>query len=61
MSHSCKTTTHSLRGLRAHDIELMDREREEIHALLTQTHTQNMEQDNHSPPANVHNMASGTL
>ena len=39
----------------------MDREREEIHALLTQTHTQNMEQDNNSPPENVHNMANGIL
>ena len=39
----------------------MDREREEIHALLTQTHTQNMKQDNNSHPENVHNMASGIL
>ena len=39
----------------------MDREREEIHALLTQTHTQNMEQDNNSHPENVHSTASGTL
>ena len=27
----------------------------------TQTHTQNMGQDNNSPPENVHNMMSGTL
>ena len=39
----------------------MDRERGEIHALLTQTHTQNMEQDNNSQAENVHNMASGPL
>ena len=39
----------------------MDRETEEIHALLTQTHTQNMGQDNNSPPENVHNMVSGIL
>ena len=39
----------------------MDRERGEIYALLTQTHTQNMKQDNNSQAENVHNMASGTL
>ena len=39
----------------------MDREREEIHALSTETHTQNMGQDNNSHPENVHNMASGIL
>ena len=39
----------------------MDREREEIHALLMQTHTQNMKQDNNSQTENVHNMASGIL
>ena len=33
----------------------MDREREEIHALLTETHTQNMGQDNNSQSENVHN------
>ena len=39
----------------------MDREREEIHALLMQTHTQNMKQDNNAQTGNVHNMVSGTL
>ena len=39
----------------------MGREREEIHALSTETHTQNMEQDNNSPAENVHNTVSRTL
>ena len=39
----------------------MDTEREEIHALSTETHTQNMGQDNNSPTENVHNMVSGIL
>ena len=39
----------------------MDKEREEIHALSTKTHTQNMGLDSKSPPENVHNMASGIL
>ena len=39
----------------------MDREREEIHALPTETHTQNIRQDNNSPPENVHNTVSGIL
>ena len=39
----------------------MDREREEIHALSTGTHTQNMGQDNNSLAENVHNMVSGIL
>ena len=30
----------------------MDREREDIHALSTETHTQNMEQDYNSPAEN---------
>ena len=37
----------------------MERKREEIHTLLTLT--QNMEQDNHSPTENVHNVMSGIL
>ena len=39
----------------------MSREREEIHALSTETQTQNMGQDNNSPPESVHNMVSGIL
>ena len=39
----------------------MDREREEIHALSTGTHTQNMGPDNNSPTENVHNTVSGIL
>ena len=39
----------------------MDREREEIHALSTETHTQNMGQGNNSPAENVHNTVSGIL
>ena len=39
----------------------MDREREEIHALSTETYTQNMGQDKNSPPENVHNTVSGIL
>ena len=39
----------------------MDRERKEIHALSTETYTQNMEQDNNSPSENVHNTVSGIL
>ena len=39
----------------------MNVEREEIHALLTETHTQNMGQDNNSPAENVHNTVSGIL
>ena len=39
----------------------MDREREEMHALSTETHTQNMGQDNNSPAENVHDLASRTL
>ena len=39
----------------------MDREREEIHALSIETHTQNMGQDNNSPTENVHNTVSGIL
>ena len=39
----------------------MDTEREEIHALSTETHTQNMGQDNNSPAENVHNTVSGIL
>jgi hypothetical protein len=35
--------------------------REEIHALSTETHTQNMGKDNNSPPENVHNTVSGIL
>ena len=38
----------------------MDREREEIYALLTEV-TQNMGQDNNSPAENVHNMTSGIV
>ena len=59
-----KTTTHRLRMYIIWRVEYyrsMDRERGEIHALLTQTHTQNMEQDNNSQAENVHNMASGPL
>ena len=39
----------------------MDREREETHALPTETHTLNVGQDNNSPSENVHNMVSGIL
>ena len=39
----------------------MDREKEEIHTLSTETHTQNMRQDKNSLPENVHNTVSGTL
>ena len=39
----------------------MDRKRKEIHALSTETYTQNMGQDNNSPPENVHNTVSGIL
>ena len=39
----------------------MDREREEIHALSTETHTKNMGQDNNSPSENVHNTVSQIL
>ena len=39
----------------------MDREREEIHANSTETHTLNMGQDNNSPTENVHNTVSGIL
>ena len=41
----------------------MDREREEIvlHALATETRTQNVGQDNNSPTENVHNTVSGIL
>ena len=59
-----KTTTHILRMYiiwRVDHYRSMDRERGEIYALLTQTHTQNMKQDNNSQTENVHNMASGTL
>ena len=36
----------------------MHREKEEIHAFSTETHTENMGKDNNSPPENVHNMVS---
>ena len=39
----------------------MDTEREEIHARSTETHTQNMGQDNNSPAGNVHNTGSDIL
>ena len=39
----------------------MDREREETHALSTETHTQNMGQDSNSQSENVHNTVSGIL
>ena len=39
----------------------MDREREEKHALSTETHTQNMGHNNNSPSENVHNTVSGIL
>ena len=39
----------------------MDREREETHALPTETHTQNMGQDNNSPTENVRNTVRVTL
>ena len=39
----------------------MDREREETHALSTQTYTQNMGQDNNSPAENTHNTMSVIL
>ena len=39
----------------------MDRQREEIHALSTETHTQNMGLDSNSPAENVPNYVSGIL
>ena len=39
----------------------MNRERGKIHALSTEAHTQNMGQDNNSPPESVHNTVSGIL
>ena len=36
-----------------------DRITEEMHALSTETHTQNVGQDNNSPAENLHNMVSG--
>ena len=39
----------------------MDREREEMHAISTETHTQNMRQGDHSPAENTHNTMSGIL
>ena len=40
----------------------MNRGREKTcNALSTQTNTQNMVQDNNSPPENVHNTISGAL
>ena len=39
----------------------MNREREEKHAFSTETLTQNMGQDNNSPPKNAHNTVSGIL
>ena len=39
----------------------MDLEREEIHAQSTETQTRNVEEDNNSPPENVHNTVSGIL
>ena len=39
----------------------MDREREEIHAIATETHTQNMGPDNNSPTENAHHTVSGIL
>ena len=39
----------------------MDRKREEMHALSTETHTQNIRQGDHSPAENVNNMMSGKL
>ena len=39
----------------------MDRERVEIHAFSTETHTQNAGQDSNSPAENVHNMVSEIL
>ena len=39
----------------------MDREREEIYALLTKIHTPNIRQGDHSPAENVHNTMSGIL
>ena len=39
----------------------MDREREETHALPTETHTQNMGQDNNSLAEKVHNAVSEIL
>ena len=39
----------------------MDRERGEIHALLKETHNQNVGKDNNSPPENVHNTVNAIL
>ena len=39
----------------------MDRERVEIHALSTETHTQNTGRDSNSPAENVHNSVSRIL
>ena len=39
----------------------MDREREETHALPTETHTQNMGQNSNSPAEKVHNAVSEIL
>ena len=39
----------------------MDRKREEMHALSTETHTQNIRQGDHSPPEYVYNTMSGKL
>ena len=39
----------------------MDKEREEMHALSTETQTQNMGKDNNSPAEKVHNTVSGIL
>ena len=39
-------------------MRLMDGGRGEIYILLTETHTQNIGQNN-SPPENVHNTVSG--
>ena len=39
----------------------MDREKGEIHALSTETYTQNMGQDYNSPPENVYITVSGIL
>ena len=40
---------HMVNRFDAWNIRAMDRKREEIHALLKETHTQNMGQDNNSP------------
>ena len=39
----------------------MDKEREEMHAISTETHTQNMRQGDHSPAENAHNTMRGIL